>query len=93
VNNHHGGGTARISELYQAVPNSGRSQQNKRPTELAPSIYLAASKCTLEEILKVLFRVHFPDCKLTHGSDGSQGELNLGVTKHITNRGDWNLAK
>jgi hypothetical protein len=43
--------------------------------------------------LKELFRVPFPDSKLTDDSGDGPGQQNLGVCRHITNRGDWNLAK
>jgi hypothetical protein len=47
-----------------------------------------------KDTLKVLFRVHFPDSKLTDDSyDDGQSQLNLGICGHITNRRDWNLAK
>jgi hypothetical protein len=43
--------------------------------------------------LKKLFRVHFSDSKPIDDSGDGQGQQNLGVCGHITNRGDWNLAK
>jgi hypothetical protein len=43
--------------------------------------------------VKGLFRVHFPDSKLTEDSDDRQGQQNLGTWQRIMNRGDWNLAK
>jgi hypothetical protein len=48
---------------------------------------------TVKETLKELFRVHFPDSKLTDDSGDGRGQQNLGACGHITNRGDWNLAK
>jgi hypothetical protein len=51
--------------------------------------YTQTGKGTLTE----LFRVHFPDSKLINDSGDGQGQQNLGICRHITNRGDWNLAK
>jgi hypothetical protein len=48
---------------------------------------------TGKETPKELFRVHFPDSKLIEDSDDRQGQQNLGICRHITNREDWNLAK
>jgi hypothetical protein len=48
---------------------------------------------TPEETLKELFRVHFPDSKLIDDDSDGRGQQNLDVCGHITNRGDWNLAK
>jgi hypothetical protein len=44
--------------------------------------------------LKEQFRVHFPDSKLIDDdSDDGRSQQNLDACRHITNRGDWNLAK
>jgi hypothetical protein len=44
--------------------------------------------------MKELFRIHVPDSELTDDSyDNGQSQQNLGVCEHITNRGDWNLAR
>jgi hypothetical protein len=43
--------------------------------------------------LKESFRVHFPDSKLIDDLGERQGQQNLGLCRHIMNRGDWNLAK
>jgi hypothetical protein len=49
---------------------------------------------TGKETLKQMIRVHFPDSKLIDDSyDDGQGQQNLGICKHITNMGDWNLAR
>jgi hypothetical protein len=49
---------------------------------------------TGEGTLEELFRVHFPDSKLIDEScDDGQGQQNLGICEHITNREDWNLAR
>jgi hypothetical protein len=48
---------------------------------------------TGKETLKELFRVHFPDSKLIDDSGDAQDQQNLGICEHITNRGDWDLAK
>jgi hypothetical protein len=44
--------------------------------------------------VKELFRVHFPDSKLTDDSyDNGQGQQYLGICERIPNRGDRNLAR
>jgi hypothetical protein len=43
---------------------------------------------TGKETLKKLFRVHFPDSKLTDDSNNGQGQQNLEVCKHKMNRED-----
>jgi hypothetical protein len=43
----------------------------------------------MEETLKVLFRVQFPDSKLIDDSyDDGQGQQNMGICKHMTNGGN-----
>jgi hypothetical protein len=51
--------------------------------------YTQTGKGTIKE----LFRVHFPDSKLIDYSGVGQGQQNLGVCRHITNKGAWNVAK
>jgi hypothetical protein len=41
-----------------------------------------AGKVTLKE----MFRVHFPERKLIHGSGNGQGQQNLGICERVTNR-------
>jgi hypothetical protein len=49
---------------------------------------------TGKETLKELFRVHFPDSKLTDDLyDDEEDQQNLGICQCIMNRGDWNLTK
>jgi hypothetical protein len=48
---------------------------------------------TGKETLKELFRVHFPNAKLSDESGDGQDQQNLSICKRITNRGDWDLAK
>jgi hypothetical protein len=48
---------------------------------------------TGKETLIELFRVNFLDSKLIDDSGDGQGQHNLGICEHITNRGDWNLVK
>jgi hypothetical protein len=49
---------------------------------------------TGKETLKEMFRIHFPDSKLTDDSyDKERAQHNLGICECIMNRGDWNLAK
>jgi hypothetical protein len=43
--------------------------------------------------LRELFRVHFPDSKLTDDSYDGQGQQNLAICELVLKRGDWNLAK
>jgi hypothetical protein len=47
-----------------------------------------------KERLKELFRVHFPDSKLSDDSyNDGQGQQNLGICERITNREHGNLAE
>jgi hypothetical protein len=48
---------------------------------------------TGKDTLKELFRVHFPDSKLTDDSSDGQGQQNLDVRGCKTNWGDWYLDK
>jgi hypothetical protein len=78
------------------VPGSARLMKVmvKQATNKVSTIKLPDGKHTHtgNGTLKELFRVHFPDSKLTDDS-GDRGQQNLGACGHITNGGDWNLAK
>jgi hypothetical protein len=43
--------------------------------------------------LKELFRVHFPDSRITDDSGDVQGQLNLDAHRCKMNMGDWNLSR
>jgi hypothetical protein len=63
----------------------------KQATNRVSNIKLPDGKHTQtgKETLKELFRVHFPDSKLTDDdSDDGRGQQNLDACGHITNRGD-----
>jgi hypothetical protein len=70
---------------YETAPDSWRSWQNRRPTGLGLFSYLMVSILKLEKGHKELFRIHFPDSKLTEDSDDGQGQQNLGICGRITN--------
>jgi hypothetical protein len=89
----HGGSTAGKSMLYQAVPDSRRSWQNKRPTRLTLLSYLMVSAPKLRKRLKGLFTFHFSDSKLIDETSHGQTQQNLDERGYIMNWGDWNLAK
>jgi hypothetical protein len=65
-----------------------QATNNVSTIKLPDGQYTETGKGRLEE----LFRVHFPDSKLTDDLGDRQGQQNLGACTHITNRGDWNLA-
>jgi hypothetical protein len=68
----------------------------KQATNKVSTIELPDGKHTQtgKETLKELLRVHFPDSKLIdNDSDDGRGQQNLDACGHITNWGDWNLAK
>jgi hypothetical protein len=70
--------------------NMAEQATNKVSTiKLPDGQYTQTGKRTLKE----LFRVHFPDSKLIDDLGERQRLKNLGVCRHIMNRGDWNLAK
>jgi hypothetical protein len=80
------------------VPGSARLMKvmAKQATNKVSAIKLPDGKHnqTGKETLKKLFRVHFPDSKLIDDdSDVGRGQQHLDACGHITNRGDWNLAK
>jgi hypothetical protein len=80
------------------VPSSVRLMRvmAKQATNQVSTIKVPDGKHTQtgKETLKELFRVHFPDSKLTDDDSGDgRGQQNLDACKYIANRGEWNLAK
>jgi hypothetical protein len=67
----------------------------KQATNKVSTIKLSDGKHTQtgKETLKKLFRAHFHDSKLIDDSGDGRHQQNLGAYRHITKRGDWNLAK
>jgi hypothetical protein len=67
----------------------------KQATNKVSHIKLPDGQYTQSEkgTLKLLFRVHYLDSKLMDDLGERQGQQNLGICRHIMNRGDCNLAK
>jgi hypothetical protein len=81
----------------EAVPGSGRlmrimaKQANNRVSsvKLPDGRYRESGRETLLE----LYRIHFPDFRLTHWSTDGLGQSDLGGHMRMTNRGDWKLVR
>jgi hypothetical protein len=88
----------RYCQEINDVPGSARLMKimTKQATSNVSTIMLPDGKHTQtgKETLKGLLWIHFRDSKLIENdSDDGGGQQNLDASGHISNRGDWNLAK
>jgi hypothetical protein len=69
--------------MYRAVKIMAKQATNKVSTIKLPD---GQHTQTGKETLKEMFRVHFPDSKLTDDSGDGQGQQNLGICERIMNK-------